>query len=266
MSLVTVTYNRPYLFKNYVLPSVLAQKENNFEWIVVNDGRNSKTREIINNLNVPFPLRYIEMEHIEDGFSLCEGKNLALKAAQSEIIGYIDDDNRLFPSYTQDIVKAFVETNCSFLMSQQNRYKKIIINNETVKEEGPVLSPSNGCSIRDLVIPNKRSYFDSNGFAHLLSGAPLWDKDYRIFCDYSYLIMAIESWGEDSFYFLEKELVDYIQTSRGVIGSSKYSQWADEFKMIWKNPNLKKVCNLFDGESWFPHFISYFEKKALASD
>lgn len=263
MSLITVTYNRSNLLKEIVLPSILQQSERNFEWIVVNDGRNKETKKIIEDLNVDFPIIYLEMDHIENGFSLCAGKNIAIQSSNTDIIGYIDDDNRLYPNYTKEIVKAFKKTKCSYLMSQQNRWRHIYEDNQLIRKEGPQLSPIAGCSLKDLVVPNKKSYFDSNGFAHLKINAPLWDIEYRVFCDYTYLLNSIRSWGVESFHFLEKDLVDYIQTSRGVIGSSTYEQWAEEFKRIWNSPNLKASCDLFDAESWFPNFIKYFDRKAL---
>jgi glycosyltransferase involved in cell wall biosynthesis len=262
MSLVTVTYNRPHLLKEIALPSIIQQAEKNFEWIIVNDARNQETKKIIDNLTVDFPIIYLEIDHIETGFSLCAGKNLAIQSANTDIIGYIDDDNRLYPNYTKEIVKAFKENNCSFLMSQQNRWKHVYENEKLIRKEGPQLSPISGCSLKDLVIPNKSSYFDSNGFAHIKSNAPIWDIEYRVFCDYTYLLNSIRSWGVGSFHFLEKDLVDYIQTSKGVVGSSTYAEWAEEFKRIWSSPTLKSSCDLFDGESWFPNFIKHFDKKA----
>ncbi len=262
MSLITVTYNRAHLLETMALPSVLEQESKNFEWIIVNDGRCELTRKLIEKLDANFPVTYLEMDHLENGFSLCAGKNLAIEHSRAEIIGYIDDDNRIYPSYTSNIVRAFKENKCSYLMAQQNRWKYIYESDQLIRREGPHLSPISQCELKDLVIPNKNSYFDSNGFAHLKKSCPQWDTNYRVFCDYTYLLNSIQSWGEEGFHFLEIDLVDYIQTTNGVIGTSNYSDWAQEFKNIWEDEQLKSSCDLFDAKSWFPKFIAYFEKKA----
>jgi glycosyltransferase involved in cell wall biosynthesis len=262
MSLITVTYNRPTLLETVALPSILNQTHKNFEWIIVNDGKNARTKDLIESLDVDFTVNYLEMEHLENGFSLCAGKNLAIANAKTDLIGYIDDDNVLYPNYSQEIVKAFKEKNCSYLMAQQNRWKHIYSGDNLIRKEGPHLSPIPNSTLKDLVIPNKNSYFDSNGFAHRKTNAPLWDLEYKIFCDYTYLLNSIRTWGVDSFHFLEEDLVDYIQTSNGVIGSSNYTEWAEEFSRIWNTPSLRESCELFDGGEWLPRFITYFEKKA----
>ena len=262
MTLITVTYNRPKQLKDILLPTIINQQDKNFEWIIVNDGGNQETKNIIENLDVDFPITYIEMDHLEQGFSLCAGKNLAINNAKSDIIGYIDDDNKLYSNYTYEIVKAFEEKECSYLMAQQNRWQYMTKDDVVIQKNGPQLSPMSACILKDLVKPNKSSYFDSNGFAHLRTNSPKWDPEYRVFCDYTYLFNSIRNWGTNNFYFLEIPLVDYIQTSDGVIGTSNYSEWAKEFNMIWNDPHYQEICLMFEGEKWFPGFINYFEKKS----
>ncbi|MHC5755154.1 MAG: glycosyltransferase family A protein [Nostoc sp.] len=47
------------------LPSIQSQTDRNFEWIVINDGADPDTKDIINSIKAKadFPISYIEMEH-----------------------------------------------------------------------------------------------------------------------------------------------------------------------------------------------------------
>jgi len=76
------------------LPSLINQTDCNFEWVVVNDGGNPETREIVSNLKTNFSLLCVEIKHSSTGFGLSRARNAGLEAASCELITYLDDDNR----------------------------------------------------------------------------------------------------------------------------------------------------------------------------
>jgi len=46
-SLITATHHRPDKLMQVCLPSVLGQTDQNFEWVIVNDGANVPTRGLV---------------------------------------------------------------------------------------------------------------------------------------------------------------------------------------------------------------------------
>ncbi len=45
----------------YLPPSILAQNWNNFEWVIVNDGADQETRKLVEAIDSPINITYIEM-------------------------------------------------------------------------------------------------------------------------------------------------------------------------------------------------------------
>lgn len=60
LSIITATYNRPQQLLSTALPSILNQSDHNFEWIVINDGGNIQTRDIITYISTDLPIIYFE--------------------------------------------------------------------------------------------------------------------------------------------------------------------------------------------------------------
>ncbi len=65
----------------------------------------------------------------------------------------------------------------------------------------------------------------------------------KIFCDYEYFLQCIDIWGQDSIQIVPTVLVNYIQTSDGIIGRSKYSEWTEELDYILENSDKYKILN-----------------------
>ncbi|MDF5724241.1 MAG: glycosyltransferase [Rhizonema sp. PD37] len=59
VSIITATYNRPEKLRAISLPSLMNQTDRDFEWVVINDGANPQTREIIHSLEADFPIVYL---------------------------------------------------------------------------------------------------------------------------------------------------------------------------------------------------------------
>jgi hypothetical protein len=126
-----------------------------------------------------------------------------------------------------------LDIKCS--MATQQRRRDILQDNQVIKQGKPFISPSEKSSIADLI--QHKELFDSNGFTHSRLAAPHWNPQYRIFIDYEYFLQCIGQWGRDSFRINLLVLVEYLQTSAGVIGQSSYSDWATELESILENNN-----------------------------
>jgi len=220
------------------LPSIQSQTDRNFEWVVINDGANPDTKDIINSImaKADFPISYIEMEHPDpsSGFGLCYARNLGLDAAGGDIVSYLDDDNSIAPEFVASMRQYFEEhPNIRYSMARQQRRRDVIRNGSVIRQGKPFVSPSNCCSLQQLLW--QQEIFDSNGFVHYRSNAPRWNPQFQVFADYEYLLQCACIWGEGGFGLNNSILVNYIQSSIGIIGSSNYEQWATELSLIVSN-------------------------------
>ena len=99
VSIITVTRNRPELLSLKAYASLLNQTDSNFEWIVINDGGERKTKSIVEQAQRKMLVTYREMTNPGMGFALCHGRNLGIKLETNELIDYLDDDNVIFHDF-----------------------------------------------------------------------------------------------------------------------------------------------------------------------
>ncbi len=229
LSLITATYQRPKIFQTQVLPSVQAQKTGscNWEWLVINDGDDPTIPRLLEAApHPPFPIRHISLKHPTAGFGLCHARNLGLAAARGEWVAYLDDDNQLAPDYicqVLDFLQHRPQLQCAMVQQRRRRDRA-----ETRGKS--FISPQTHCTVADLI--SQHELFDSNGFIHRRTGAPAWNPNYRIFCDYDYFLSCLIQWGESSFGLCHQVLLDYVQSPNGEIGRSRYGDWAIELHML----------------------------------
>lgn len=231
ISLLTATHCRAEKLANVALPSVLAQTSHSFKWIIVNDGRDRATRDIVTAIKSGFSLTYLEIDHPTSGFGLCHARNAGLKEASGEIVAYLDDDNTLKPNFISETLRFFQDNplmKCS--MARQSRRRNAVKNGH-IKQGKPFVAPQQNATAESLV--RQDDLFDSNGFAHYQYDAPCWNPEYRVFADYEYFLQCLSLWGCSSFKLNPQVLVNYIQTSDGVIGKSNYKLWATELQSIY---------------------------------
>jgi glycosyltransferase involved in cell wall biosynthesis len=86
VSVLIPTYNRDYILP-LAIESVLAQTYRSFEVIVVDDGSNDKTRQLVENLDPK--VRYIYQENA----GLASARNTGLAMARGEFIAFQDSDD-----------------------------------------------------------------------------------------------------------------------------------------------------------------------------
>ena len=87
----------------------------------------------------------------------------------------------------------------------------------------------------------QRELFDSNGFVHCRQDAPRWNPHYKVFADYYYFLQCLKVWKPEGFKLNPLVLVDYVQTSDGVIGQSSYGDWSGELESILNNADIAQI-------------------------
>jgi glycosyltransferase involved in cell wall biosynthesis len=236
LTIITVTHDRASQLQAQAMPSILAQSCQDFEWLVVNDGGDRATRQLIESLQQQqpgFALQYWEMAHPEVGFALADGRNLALDRASCDWVCYLDDDNSLTPNFVEATIAYLgCHPQATSVITQQFRRRDVYRQGELVKQGKPFLSPAALVTIADLI--QQQAIFDSNGFIHRRDRSIRWNPNYRVFLDYEYFLCYLGEYGVDRCLIHWQPLVNYIQSSAGVIGSSSYTQWADELAAILK--------------------------------
>jgi glycosyltransferase involved in cell wall biosynthesis len=239
LSLITATHQRPQVLAHNALPSVLGQHilPANFEWIVVNDGADLTTTQLLETQTASFPLIHIPIEHPDLGFGLCHARNRGMEAASGPIVAYLDDDNAISPEFVAKTLQFFElhpQTHCAMVRQSRRR--------DTPTRQGkPFIAPSPDCTTAELI--RQDELFDSNGFTHRKQEAPAWNPDFRIFCDYEYFLRCIQRWGSAAFALNQAVLVDYVQTTDGIIGQSCHGQWAAELYRLLGSPEHRDVMH-----------------------
>ncbi len=102
VSVVIPTHNRPHLISRSI-KSVLAQTYNDFEIIIVDDGIEKRSQEIIDGFGDQ-RIRYIQNEKSVGG---AVSRNIGIKESRGEFIAFLDDDDEWLPEKLAKQVKAF---------------------------------------------------------------------------------------------------------------------------------------------------------------
>ncbi|MBU1710567.1 MAG: glycosyltransferase, partial [Proteobacteria bacterium] len=109
VSIIIPTYNRS-AFLQEAIDSVLAQSYSPYEIIVVDDGSADDTPEVVKAYESK--VRYIRRENSGPAAA----RNTGIKAARSDYIAFLDDDDRFDKRKLEIQVKAMVD-NPGFLVS-----------------------------------------------------------------------------------------------------------------------------------------------------
>lgn len=103
VSVVTVTRNRSGLLAE-ALASLAAQRHENWELILIDDGSEAEHHEALVQLAAEDD-RIIEVDH--PGVGLAAGRNVGRGAASGAFVTYLDDDNLMDPLWLKAVVWAF---------------------------------------------------------------------------------------------------------------------------------------------------------------
>jgi glycosyltransferase involved in cell wall biosynthesis len=172
ISIITVTRSRPQLLAQ-AIASLQAQTDRDFEWIIVNDGGDTATEELILNSTFNCSISYCNMSHPANGFGLAHGRNRGLEMAQGAIVTYLDDDNTFKPNFVAETIPFFeAHPQINYSMPVQQRRRDVIEAGVIVKRGKEFFSPSLDCSnalpsataIEELI--NHQQLIDSSDYSH----------------------------------------------------------------------------------------------------
>ncbi len=114
VSVVIRTFNRPAMLRR-ALESVAAQTWPNIEVVLVNDGGES-VQGLVNEFADRLDIKYLDFAPDKKP-GRCRAANLAIEAARSEWICYLDDDDIHYPDHVETLMTAAEETGAPILYS-----------------------------------------------------------------------------------------------------------------------------------------------------
>lgn len=262
LSIITATHFRMPLLAERALPSILQQTWKSFEWVVINDGPDPATRELLQRTlaeHKDIAITYHEIDHADKGFGLCHARNHGLKVAAGNIVAYLDDDNMLYPAFVSEMLQFLRERpTIRMTMVRQRRRRDVIKDGQVIRRGQDFEAPAVGASIESLV--QLSDIFDSNGFCHPHMECLRWNDRYRVFADYEFLLQCVSFLGRDAFALNNQPLVEYIQSSEGTIGSSNFGDWSTELRNIYDDQARYGILKEMGSASWLqPKIQSYRE-------
>lgn len=105
VSAILTTHNRAELLPR-ALDSVLVQTYENMEVVVVDDGSDDDTPEVIEQYSQEFPIKSIR---IEESVGACRARNKGIEQASGIFVAGLDDDDKWHEDRIKELVVAYSE-------------------------------------------------------------------------------------------------------------------------------------------------------------
>lgn len=251
ISIIMPTYNRKNIIQK-AITSVLNQTYTNFELIIIDDGSDDGTYDLLKSLKDE-RIRILRHEKNE-GPSYT--RNIGLKNAKGDIIMYLDSDNEWDSKYMETMIGAFIELpDADALYSGQYLYKNFDSKPYTVRfgtYNKSLLHNHNyidmNCFCHKSHVLNEVKGFDENLFS-LVD----WDfilKISNIFKIYSVPVILSKYYNHGSENRISNSNYDYIKTCEKVLDKNKmpikkYSPLTKKISVIipnYESLNEIKTC------------------------
>ncbi|TJZ87372.1 rhamnan synthesis F family protein [Paracoccus hibiscisoli] len=199
-SMIMPTHNRAWCISE-AIGSALRQTHQNFELIIVDDGSDDDTFEVIQRAFGPQldsgTIRYVGLA---ESCGVCAARNIGIAHARHDWITYLDSDNQLRPNFLTVMANAIIE------QPQKDCFYGQIINRGT----GLVV----GCGfVRNDIL--RGNYIDLGVFAHrksLIHRLGGFDPDLRRLVDWDLIIRLT---AHQDPVFLPQVLLDYSDDEQG---------------------------------------------------
>ena len=124
----TPTYNRAYCIKN-VYDSLLQQTYKDFTWVVIDDGSQDDTKNLIDKFARESKINIIY--HWQENHGRFAAFNTAKQFFQHELVATVDSDDWLLPDGLEKLYK------CWNRLENKNKYSGIVAHFET--QDGKLL-------------------------------------------------------------------------------------------------------------------------------
>lgn len=211
VSVIIPTYNAASFVDN-TLQSVLKQSYTNIEILVVDDGSNDNTQQVIESYNDP-RIQFHPREH-QGAPGHC--RNYGYTIAQGETIIYLDSDDYMEPNMIEEMVKCYQESEVDLVICQPRYYD--VVNHRIVSNEQEKFFAQDTYTLSDLFEINpfpcnkmyRKSFLEQSGVLYLE----------RVFNqDLGYFLSLV--FHKPRFTICKKELMEYRIRPNSITTSSR---------------------------------------------
>ncbi len=207
VSIIVRTKDRPKLLKK-ALQSIANQTYRPLEVVLVNDGGcDLETDELISILR-DVSLNYIRLE---ENTGRSHAGNVGLKNIRGDYVGFLDDDDELYPEHLSILTDAIMKYNFKVVYSDAN----IVYHGNSIKGgDGERIYKkvfsSKDFSYSDLLLDNYIPLMCLMFSKEVFSYSSGFDESFDIYEDWDLLIRIAEKFP---FYHVKEVTADYIQWS-----------------------------------------------------
>ena len=183
VSVIMPVYNRIGIVK-HAIDSVLKQSYKNFELIIIDDGSNDGTVDLIESISNKD--NRIKLIKHEENKGVCKSRNDGLKIAKGEYIFYLDSDNTWKKEYLKTMVGAYLE-----LPDAKALYSGQYIANNYFS---PIERVRYGSFNKSLLY--NRNYIDLNCFTHkkeVYNEIGGFRENLKRLNDYDYILKIVDN-------------------------------------------------------------------------
>ena len=207
VSIIVRTKDRPKLLEK-ALRSINAQTYRPIEVVLVNDGGCDLNEEILRDILKDVSLNYIRLK---DNVGRARAGNIGIENAKGDYIGFLDDDDELYPEHLSILVPvleekiyriAYTDANIAFLSYDSEK-------REMVTKEKRLFS-SKDFSFKELIIDNYIPLMCILFSNDLFDKVGKFDEAFEIYEDWDLLIRMAEVYP---FIHLKHTTAEYIQWS-----------------------------------------------------
>jgi glycosyltransferase involved in cell wall biosynthesis len=229
LSVIIPTYNRPGMVCRSV-QSVLDQTYTDLEVIVVDGSDNDDTRKKITSLSDD-RIKYFKVENR----SAANSRNIGIKLARGEFIGFNDDDDEWHPDKAERQLQRLAEVKSAKIV--YSSFTKEIRGSIRTTPDKTIIKKS-GSIYKELLLRNFVGLQTMILHRSCYQGL-LFDEDLRCIEDWDWVIRLAKKYV---FEFIEEPLVTLIDTPKSV-NKSAYSVKAGAYRRIYEKHRgeLKKL-------------------------
>ncbi|MFK5970105.1 MAG: glycosyltransferase [Candidatus Marithrix sp.] len=257
IAIIIRTKDRPHLLTRS-LQSLADQKLQPNEVIVVNDGGVN-----VENIITDFPNLNICLVSNDNNQGRAAAGNQGVQATTCDVIGFLDDDDRLLPDHLQRLTTAILSFDAKVAYSGCRLLKRDLLGEQVILQEQTV------GQFNEAYDSQRLSYENYIPLINLLIERKLWEKiggfdeTFDMFEDWDMLLRLSK---HTLFYH-----VDYITAEYAVWGNSQITQtqdqqhWRDIYKQF-----LTKHLTFLPAEEQLEHIAEYWritqERRGIMRD
>lgn len=227
-TIIVPSFNRAPILPG-TLRSILAQSQQNFEVIIVDDGSSDDTAGAVRALGDE-RLKLYRIEHQ----GRCAARNAGLQQAAGDIICFVDSDDAVEPHFLACVERAFADSSVDFVSSNCLMTRELIIGGRTVSVK--TVEMPEAAEASEIALWKKKVPLGTGTCLRACSflGRVRWDDQLKIMEEVDFFIqLYLVSPG--GYRYLPERLFTYRQrhNSDGVCSRVSYAQIAETYELLY---------------------------------